>query len=232
MRVEIIRQSKTCPENYAKFLERVGGMNPYGEPNFLLQWGPSTTEFIWGQMDGGSCGQHVKLKYGPDPIWHLSMWKPPEMCGLSPEEWYRQSYDPVSGLHCCGDYPFRGYYSHNRRLNQLNYRILEELIPKIDAARGMTFEQRKRQILAEMEAEKRESRRIIADAYRNATPAFGGVAGTYESNRERWTRKYQHKMTAAEAMARLRSRIDHALWAKRNPQLSQEEINRRVIQGA
>jgi hypothetical protein len=231
MKVQVLRESRECPQEYRDFLLRIGGKNPYGRPNFRLIWGESATDKIWGQLDGGYCGQHIKLRYRGTSQWILELWKPPEVFG-TPEQWYAESYDPISGYHVCGDYPFQGDYCHHTRLNALNFRILEELIPKIDAARGMTFFQRKKLIQAEMEAEKRESRRIIADAYRNATPAFGGVAGTYESNRERWTRKYQHKMTAAEAMARLRSRIDHALWAKRNPQLSQEEIDRRVIQGA
>lgn len=198
MRCEIIRQSKECPEQFADFLRRIGGDNPFGKPNFRLVWGPSTTKTIWGQMEGGRCGQHIELRYGHDPIWHLEFWKPSEMCGLSPEEWYEKSYDPVSGLHVCGDYPFHGYYTHNRRLNHLNYRILEELIPKIQAARTMTFYQRRKLIEAEMEAEKKERLRVAHDAYVNASPAFGGVAGTYESNRERLLERLKFPISAQE----------------------------------
>lgn len=224
MRCEIIRQSKECPDFFAKFLLRVGGRNPYGQPNFRLVWGPSTTTTIWGQMEGGSCGQHVQLKYGPAPLWHLEMWKPPEMFG-TPEEWYEKSYDSITGYHVCGDYPFHGDYAHHSKLNNLNYRILEELIPKIQQARGVTFYQRKMIIKARMEAEEKERLRIGKDAYLDASPAFGGVAGTYESNREAWTRKYEFPISAQQVKERMGTghsqfdnRIEGAKWIQKQGQ--------------
>lgn len=200
MRCEIIRQSKTCPKFYAEFLLRIGGRNPFGQPNFRLVWGPCTTKTIWGQMEGGSCGQHIILNYGLAPLWHLEMWKPPELFG-TPEQWYEQSYDPVTGLHVCGDFPFQGDYSHHSKLNNLNYRILENLIPKIQEARGITFYQRKKIIEERILAEKRENARIIHDAYLNAQPAFGGVAGTYESNREAWMERIFKKQNGFKISA-------------------------------
>lgn len=207
MRCEIIRQSKECPQLYADFLRREGGVNPFGQPMFRLVWGPSTTRTIWGQMEGGYCGQHIELKYGPDPIWHLEMWKPPELFG-TPEYWYSLNYDPITGLHINGDYPFSGDYCHHSRMNNLNYRILEEKIPKIQEARTLTFKQRKKIIEDRILAEKRENARIIHDAYLNAQPAFGGVAGTYESNREAWmdrifAKQNGFKISAEEIKKRL-----------------------------
>jgi len=202
MKVEILRQSKECPERYADFLRGIGGINQFGKPMFRLAWGESATETIWGQMEGGSCGQHIKLRYKGIPRWNLEMWKPPQAFG-TPERWYAESYDPISGYHVCGDYPFQGDYVHHTRLHDLNYRILEELIPKIQEARNITFYQRKKMIEAEMEAEKKERIRIGKDAYMNATPAFGGVAGTYESNREKWTKQYEFPISAEQIKARM-----------------------------
>lgn len=231
--IKVLRESKTCPPEYAAFLERVGGRNPFGEPNFRVVWGESATNTIWGQMEGGSCGQHVKLRYGGIPRWNLEMWKPAKLFG-TPEEWYEKSHDPVSGYHICGDYPFRGAYSHHTRLHALNFAILEELIPKINKARGMTFLQRKAIIEAEMEAERKERERIGRDAYLNATPAFGGVAGTYESNHEAWMQRILEKQKGMKLTAeqlRPGGAQDQRRWALENPRLTQEEIDRRVIGG-
>jgi len=197
MRCEIIRQSKECPRLFTEFLVRYGGKNPYGIPNFRLVWGPSATRTIWGQMEGGSRGQHIVLAYGDAPLWHLEMWKPPELFG-SPEQWYAESYNPETGLHLCGDYPFQGDYSHHSKHNNLNYRILEKLLPEIYKARGITFEQRKRIIRDRELAAKKERLRIAHDAYLNAAPAFGGVAGTYESNREKLLERLRFPVSAQE----------------------------------
>jgi hypothetical protein len=233
MPVQVLRESKVCPNEYTEFLVRIGGLNPFGRPNFRLVWGESATNTIWGQMEDGSCGQHVKLRYGGIPRWNLEMWKPAEMFG-SPEQWYAESYDPITGYHVCGDYPFQGDYCHHTRLHALNFAILEELIPKIDKARGMTFSQRKAIIEAEMEAEKQDRLKRGKDAYLDASPAFGGVAGTYESNRERWMQRIQEKQKGMKLTAeqlRIGGTQDKKKWALQNPKLSQEEIDRRVIGG-
>jgi hypothetical protein len=200
MRVEIIRQHKECPQLYSDFLLRYGGKNIYGRPNFRLVWGPSATRKIWGQMEGSYCGQHTVLTYGEAPLWHLEMWKPAELFG-TPEQWYMDSYNPETGLHVCGDYPFQGDYCHHSKQNNLNYRILENLLPKIYEARGITFAQRKRIIQERELAAKKERMRIIHDAYVNSTPAFGGVAGTYESNREAWMQRIIEKQAGMRLSA-------------------------------
>lgn len=233
MRCEIIRQSKKCPQEYADFLRRIGGLNPFGKPMYRVVWGGSATETIWGQMEGGSCGQHVKLRYSGIQRWIVEMWKAPEMFG-TPEEWYEKSYDPITNLHVCGDYPFQGDYTHHTTLYDLNYRYLEELIPKIEAARGTTLSQRKKLIQDKMESEKKERIRIGTDAYLDATPAFGGVAGTHESNHEAWMQRIHEKQQGMKLSAeqlKIGGQQDEKRWASSNPHLTQEEIDRRVISG-
>jgi hypothetical protein len=200
MHCEIIRQAKECPKLYADFLRRIGGINPYGKPNFRLVWGESATDVIWGQKENGSAGQHVKLRYNNIPRWHLEMWKPAELFG-SPETWYAESFDPITGLHVCGDFPFEGDYTHHTRLHDLNFRILEELIPKIHEARNMTIEQRKKIINERLEAEKLERLNRGRDAYLDATPAFGGAASSIESNHEAWMQKIAEKQAGFNVSA-------------------------------
>ena len=233
MRIQVIRESKKPPIEYVEFLVRIGGRNPFGKPNFRLVWGESATNVVWGQLEGGGKGQHVKLRYAGIPRWNVEMWKPAEVFG-SPESWYADSYDPVSGLHVCGDYPFQGDYCHHTRLHSLNFAILEELIPKIDKARGMTFAQRKAIIEAEMEAEKQARLKRGEDAYLDATPAFGGAAGTHESNHEAWMQRIAEKQKGMKLTAeqiRVGGLQDKMRWARENPRMSQEEIDRRVLGG-
>ena len=126
-------------------------------------WGETATKKIWGQKTNGYCGQHVQLAYGVSG-WILEEWKPPECMGVTPEQWYEQSWQPDAQLHILGDFPFRGYYSPCIHLyaqhwegeklitepQELNYNVLTMLVPAIFQARAMTFRQKQTFIRQQM----------------------------------------------------------------------------------
>jgi hypothetical protein len=167
-------------------------------------------------MDGGTTGQHEVLRYHGVPAWHIEIWKPAEMFG-TPEEWYEKSYDPITGLHICGDYPFQGDYCPCLKLYRQEVRdgkpyldilpltepVISTFIPLILKAKEITLAERKRINEAKAEKEKQDRLKKGHDAYVDASPAFGGVAGTYESNRESWTRKYDFPISAEEIKRRM-----------------------------
>ena len=79
------------PKKYSEFLEKYGGVNLYGEPNYILQWGLSP----------------VRRYAVPDSFlapylhcWCLAEWTAPEEFG-SPDNWNESLYGP---------YPNRGAY--------------------------------------------------------------------------------------------------------------------------
>jgi hypothetical protein len=196
---------------FQSYLERIGGTNPFGKPMFRLVWGGTATRIAFGQTDFGTKGQHEYLKYHGIPAYFLEFWNPPEKYG-TPEKWYRDSWDPISNMHTAGDYPFFGDYERvaqfysKERINgkmeivpiQVTFQALDDLVALVFKAREITIVERQRQLLAEVEAEKKESARIAHDAYTNASPAFGGVAGTYESNREKLLERLKFPISAEQ----------------------------------
>lgn len=219
MRIEVVRENRKCPQQYADFLVRIGGLNPYGSPNFRFVWGDSATKTIYGQMYGGSKGQHIRLRYHGIPAWHFEEWKPADYFG-DPESWYEKTYDYETGLHTMGDYPFRGDYIcrvplYTKRFEKgkliidefpLTYELCELLVPAMWQARGMTAWERKIVIEAEREKERADADKQVMDAYLNAAPAFGGNDFSGSVNRERMLEKIRaHKfpISAEEIKAKL-----------------------------
>ena len=211
------------PREYEQHLTDIGGLNRFGEPNFIIVWGQTQTQTIYGDMAGVGRGQHVILQFGGVPAWHIMEWKPPETFG-TPQMWYTLTWDVESDKHALGEYPWRGLYvpcsfnlyvrkvigggvEYDRKTGQviekpsrlevdampLAHWVLDLLIPNVRKARELTHFQKKLAIEMRMEAEKKERLRLGYDAYLNAQPAFGGEAGTYESNREAWMQRLREK---------------------------------------
>lgn len=79
------------PKKYSAFLEKFGGRNIYGEPSYILQWGPNP----------------VRRYAVPDSFlapylncWCLAEWTPAEAFG-PPSDWNENAWGP---------YPSRGAY--------------------------------------------------------------------------------------------------------------------------
>ena len=219
-KILLIRQALECPQEYADFLARIGGKNPFGEPNFRLVWGQTRTRVIYGQADGGKCGAHVKFKYHGIPAWHLEQWKSPIEIGCaSREDWYRDTWQPDVGLHLMGDFPSRGDYDScpialytknvvNKTLvidaMPLNYRMLEFLVPVIQSERELSWQRRRAIVQDQEDKAKKERARIAEDIYRNGSPAFGGADFDRSVNRDRMVREMgaEHFPVSAEEVKR------------------------------
>lgn len=211
------------PEIYQTFLTKIGGKNRYGAPNFILAWGQTRTQKIYAADPNGRRGQHLILEFGGVPAWHILEWKPPECFGTpamwytltwDPEQnvhtlgeypW-RGLYVPVSfNLYVKrvigGGTRYDGKTGEVVELPArleidalpLNFYILEMLIPNVRKAAEMTLYQKRLAIQSQKDAEKLAAAKKAYDAYLDAAPAFGGAAGTYESNREAWQQRIKEK---------------------------------------
>lgn len=200
---------------YQDHLTRIGGKNRFGKPNFILAWGQTRAMKIYGQMEGGSRGQHIVLEFGGIPAWHILEWKPPETFG-TPRMWYAITWDPEAMVHGLGDYPWRGQYVpctfnlYVKRIERnvlkidampLAFWVLDLLIPNVRKAKEMTHLQKKLAIEQRIKAEKYQAMKLAYDAYLDAQPAFGGKAGTYESNREAWMQRVLEKQAGMRISA-------------------------------
>lgn len=103
------REARTCPPEYQEYVDKIGGLNRFGESNFHIEWGETPVEWVYGVDANGRKGQHAILKHGGIPAWFIACWKPPECFG-TPELWYALSWDEEARIHTLGDYPWRGLY--------------------------------------------------------------------------------------------------------------------------
>jgi hypothetical protein len=192
---------------YVQHINAVGGMNRFGGPNFKITWGQNETDVVYGRDENGKEGRHIILKHGGVPAWFIECWKPPECFG-DPEFWYAATWDWELDAPKIGEYPYRGLYMPApfnlfvKRVVQnvlifdampLTHWLIDLLVPNLLKEQESTFLQRKTAIQNRMLAERARAAKIAFDCYMDARPAFGGAAGTYESNRERWMQRVQEK---------------------------------------
>jgi hypothetical protein len=181
------------PEDYKRFLKGVGGVNPYGDPAFILLWGENQTI------------NQLKI---PQPFiapyfncWILAEWHSAEDWG-SPSDWLDE----------LGPYPSRGGYTplavfRNQKrepvklgTRDLNFEVLQMWVylalkhehDRI-SERLAFYEDVKRK-----EEESRISR--IADLLQEAVPAFGLAESVSFSGQGNCNSSLKQKMDEIERM--------------------------------
>jgi hypothetical protein len=200
-------ERRECPREYQEQVTAIGGKNRYGGPNFKIVWGQNEVDLAYGVDANGKRGQFQILKHGGIPAWFVDVWKAPECLG-TPETWYQLTWDWQADAPAIGPYPERGLYfpaSFNlftRRVENntliidampLTHWIIDLIIPNLLKEQDITFTQRMAATRNRMLMERQRAAKQIFDAYMDAAPAFGGVAGSYESNRERWMERVQQQ---------------------------------------
>lgn len=120
--IRILRETHETPRQIQERVERAGGWNRFGEPNFRVVWGWSRLGWIGGRWtdydaNGNVVRERIELrrvpKYIPHDRWHIERWLPPEAYG-SPELWYAQTIETEDGISipALGPFPKRGEYEH------------------------------------------------------------------------------------------------------------------------
>jgi hypothetical protein len=203
-------ERRFAAREYIEHINRIGGMNRYGEPNFLITWGQNETDLVYGVDANGKKGQHIILKHDGIPAWFIDCWKPPECLG-TPESWYALTWDWETDAPGIGPCAERGLYLSSpfnlyvRRFERdvmfidampLTHWLIDLIIPNLLKEKESTFEQRKTAIQNRMLAERQRAAKQAFDVYLDASPAFGGQAGTFESNREAWMSRLREKQAS------------------------------------
>ncbi|HYL82787.1 MAG TPA: hypothetical protein VE263_01015 [Candidatus Angelobacter sp.] len=187
--IQVVRESHETPENVARLLQRAGGINRFGEPNYRAVWGWNRLAWIGGKFEdrdehGALLRERVELreepKYPAVNRWHIERWLPPEAYG-SPRQWYAQTAERANGVSipALGPYPSRGEYEHCFTLEgprgefiQLTPTVAEHLARAIECARHTPRSRGRTRLY---ERERRAERRYEQWAYDvmdDAVPAF------------------------------------------------------------
>jgi len=178
--IHVVRETHEAPSAVVHRLERAGGLNRFGEPNYRAVWGWSRLAWIGGKFEerdpetGALLREVVELrqepKYPAVNRWHIERWVPPEVYG-SPRTWYAQTLEVTGGrsVPALGPYPSRGDYEHCFTLEnprgefiQLTPTVAEYVALAIDSARRLPCRKRRQAIEAR---EQRLDREYDAWAY-------------------------------------------------------------------
>lgn len=183
-------QHRKCPQHFQDRLTRIGGLNRYGEPNFLIAWGPSWTVRrggTWERSDGSYFRGYKDVIEEKRPCWVLKQWQAPEVFG-SPDIWFLDNIEPQSGLQLLGDYPWKGMYQtlqpfvytgiENGKLVieclPLSNEILDMIIPLAIAAQNASATRKRIAVEEIKEREERSANNQVEDARHDAKLAFKG----------------------------------------------------------
>jgi hypothetical protein len=175
------------PDDFQERLTDIGGLNIYDEPCFKIMWGQTATH----RTAGYSEYKDTLIMFN-DASWGLFEWQPSEVYG-TPESWYVQNYDDISGLCLMGEYPYDGKYkllfnlSHRYMENgemtifrfPLSDMLLEQIVPLIIEAQGVSVERQEAYRKTEDEMREYEISLQIEGIRRNAKLAFAGGAISY-----------------------------------------------------
>lgn len=178
------------PEHFKERLTRVGGVNRYGEPNFIIVWGKSHTVRrggTWEQTDGTYFRGYRDVVEDGRPCWVLKQWKAPEVYG-TPTMYFMENREESTGLQILGDYPWRGQYETiqpfvwrgliNGKMvveyMPLNSMILDMVVPIILRCQDASLMQRRAALDALEEKKQRDQTSSIEARRLDAKMAFTG----------------------------------------------------------
>jgi hypothetical protein len=186
-----------CPEWIEEKLREVGGVNRFGEDNFIIRWAQGGQPECCFRAGGhwqhdGFVGYRDLLVGGGTPSWMLMVWEAPELYG-TPEMYYMQNYDDETDLQDLGEYPYRGRYKllynlkwMEKRGNSmhieampLNTYLLDTIVPIIMEAQDISWEKTKA-VMQDIELrEQAKDLDMIEDVMRSNALPFHGSPVSY-----------------------------------------------------
>jgi hypothetical protein len=201
-----------CPPEFQARITEAGGINKFGNPNFLVVWGNTYTFRAGGIWEGDDENQFptytgyrdILLGMGNN-AWLLLIWDAPTM---TPEQFYIENFDEATGLSILGEFPYLGSYSivstlewrHvvNGRLiiepQPLTSMLIDLVIPTIIQAKEVSVARRKMVFIAKKEREDLELQNAIRESLEKGRLAFGTSTVSYEG--KGGTMEFQKKVDA------------------------------------
>ena len=221
-----------CPEWFQEELTRIGGVNRYDRPHFIVRWGMGGEEECLYRAGGhwdveglpSVHGYRDLLIGGGTPSWMLMQWDD-AIHYSTPEAYYVSNYDLESDLQTLGEYPYQGKYKvlynmcwrdmKNGKLSieamPLNSFVLDTVVPIILQAREISYEKTMAALRDQKEREDVADLTMIEDAMRDAALAFKGPVSyarqgcrtsIIDKKVEQMTRQWNRMVTNARSLGR------------------------------
>ena len=201
MKTQIER--RVAPPEFQSEICRRFGLNRFDEPNFKLAWGQTEMCTVAG-MSG-----YEQRPISGLPCWVVFRWMAPELYG-TPEAWYAQNFDELTGLCLLGPFPDKGRYEPcmplmrremvNGKLKidalPLSWAILDTVIPLMIQAQRISWLERKLASDREQEIENENMVQQIADRLDNARQIL--APNSYAGKLHRGDSLLQRKMDSIE----------------------------------
>ena len=179
------------PQDYQLRLNRIGGMNLYGKPNFRIVHSDNRYEIAGGLWENPFTKTAVaeyrrQIKYDlPEPKYILERWLPATFYGTA-ETWYRENMCSQSGLSLLGPFPYQGDYESCYTFDYLSASWLDVLVPLIIKSQAeVSAAMRKSAQMDEVERQEAEEKQWFSDAFDDQAPAFMGGAFSAEGQSNR-----------------------------------------------
>ncbi len=188
--IRVVRETHETPDSVAQPLERAGGCNRLGEPNYRAVWGWNRLAWIGGKFEdrdpatGSLLREVVELrrepKYPAVNRWHIERWLPPETYG-SPRAWHTQTIERENGISipALGPYPSRGEYEHCLTLEgprgefvQLTPTIAEHIARAIECSRNFARGVSRSRLYDREQRTERDYDEWAFDVMDDAVPSF------------------------------------------------------------
>ncbi len=190
-----IIENLECPEEFQQIVMEVGGLNPYGQPNFKIVWCQSETMWQGGYWkvnddlnENYFIGYREVLLGDGLPYWLLLQWVDSGKClempfleAESPEDWYNNNLDPETGLSILGEYPYEGSYQVVMPLVHKWFRdgklciepieltsdIIDIILPVIEQSKEVGIKEMMNEMKEEEIKKEKDKQTLFEDMYRD-----------------------------------------------------------------
>ena len=225
-------QQYKCPEWFSEELRRIGGVNRYDLPNFIVRWGQGgEPECVY--RAGGDWSVEGQPNYrgyrnllvgGGTPSWMLMQWQDALSYG-TPESFYVGNWDEDTSLQTLGEYPYSGKYTmlynmcwrdmQNGKMHieamPLNSFVLDTVVPIIVQAKEISYEKTMAALKEQKDKDDAADLVMIEDCMRDAKLAFKGPVSyarqgcrtsIIDKKVEQMTRNWNRMVTNAKSLGR------------------------------
>jgi hypothetical protein len=147
------------------------GLNAFSRPLYRVVWSDSRTYLLGGDWGGGSFEMRETQLYDDIHAWVLEKWQSAEDFAGPREAWDSKERD--LNTPSLGPYPAEGEYVFAYAFpSEPTHSMISLVVRAINGSRNLSALERKRSIMAPLEARRKRNHQKIDDVFDDSQPAF------------------------------------------------------------